>query len=103
MPAANPNPIESPGGPLASQGTTYTAGHGDNKVVVTCAKCTNNSWATAGVCEIQNGFTFLGSAVLAVYNVVPGQPANGQCTVIVNSGWPTPIKIHVSVIYSTSG
>ena len=102
MPALNTVQLGK-GGALMSSGATCTAGHGDNQVVVDASQCTNNSYATAGVCEFQKGDAFLGSAVLAVYNVVPGQPKKGQCTVIVNSGWKDPIEIKVSVIYTAAG
>jgi hypothetical protein len=97
------NPLEAfdpGGGPLSAGWTTYTAGQGDNRVVVPCAGCTNNSLAVAGVCEGGGDSPGLGSAVLAVYNVVPGLPRSGFCTVVVNSGWGSPILIRVNVIFT---
>jgi hypothetical protein len=91
------------GGPLLSASRTYTAGQGDNRVILSAPGCTNNSVVAASVCEFQNNLPGIGSAVLAVYNVAAGVPNNGQCTVIVNSGWPSPIPIQVCIIYSQQG
>jgi hypothetical protein len=101
---AKPHEVVDPGGgALASGWMTHQAGLGDNQVAVPCPGCTNNSLAVAGVCEGGGGNPGLGSAVLAVYNVVPGLPRNGFCTVIFNSGWNGVIGTRISVVYTIQG